>query len=126
RRDRACGKAATGGEKLTTRNPLSVLFHVPFPVSLLLFDHDARRGPWRRHAQLIAHLSGDIAVNFRVRTVRFCRNHGKAGVGGFADYGLKRHLAEERHLETRGFRSRSAMTENFRALAAFRAEEVAH
>ena len=72
------------------------------------------------------HLSGDVAIDFGVRSVGLGRDHRQAGVRRLTDRHVQRYLAKERHAEPLSLVPRAAVTEDVRARAAFRTEEVAH
>src|SRR6185312_3597458 len=93
---------------------------------LLSLDDDLRGRAAGTRDQLIAHLGGDVAVDLGMLAVRLGGHHRQTGIRLLADGHVQRHLAEERHPEARRLLLRAAMAENIRALAAARAEEIAH
>ena len=70
-----------------------------------------RRGRIREYAGVLAAGLGD--------------DHRRAGIG-FSRIAMERHRAEERHADALRLVLGAAMAENVRALAAMRAEEIAH
>src|SRR5882762_7057771 len=93
-----------------------------------LAHHDARRGagPALVGGELLPHPAGDVLVGLGVRAVGFGYDDGMPTVGRGADVEMQRDLAQERDAEFVGLLARAAMAEDFRALAAMGAEEVAH
>src|SRR5258708_30667256 len=96
-------------------------------MPVLSLDHDLRRGAAGAGTlELIAYPGGDVAIDFRMRTIGLGRDHGKPGIGLFADGHVQRHLTEERHPEPLGLVPRPAMTEYVGARAAMRTQKIAH
>src|SRR6185312_9132139 len=90
-----------------------------------LLHHDFGRGG-RFGAELARDLHGHAAEDLRVFAVGRRGDEGPAAVRGFADREIERHFAEKRHAEFLGLVARTAMRENIGALAAMRAQEIAH
>src|SRR4029077_18872838 len=99
----------------------------PTPA-LLRLDHDLRRDATGSGSalELIPDPGLYVAIDFGMSTMGLGRDHGKAGIGLFADGHVQRHLAEERHAEAFRLVPRAAMAENIGARAAMRAEKIAH
>src|SRR4029079_6655210 len=80
----------------------SILAEWPYcaPLPVRSLDHDLRRGaPGAAALELIAHLGGDVAIDFRMRAIRLGRDHGKPGIGLLADGHVQTHLAEAPHTD---------------------------
>ena len=77
-------------------------------------------------AELLPDALGDGAIDLGVRAVGIGDDDRVAAVGGLADGDVERHLAEEVAAELLGLAPRAAMAEDLAALAAMRAEEIAH
>src|SRR6188472_2717241 len=93
---------------------------LPLPCPALpesSLDHDLRRGATGSALELIAHLDGDVAIDFCMRPVWLGRDHRKPGIGLFADRHVQRHLAEEGYAQPLGFVARTAVAENVGARA---------
>ena len=61
-----------------------------------------------------------------MRAVWLRRHHRVAEIGGLADHHVERHFAEKWHAQPFGLFAGAAMAEDFRALAALWADEIAH
>src|SRR5215472_9644660 len=101
---------------------------VPQVGSTRLFDDDARR----RAADGVG--AGDLLPDARrhlpeeegVRALRLGDRDRAATVGGLADRRVERHLGQEFGAEPQRLAARPAMAEDLAAMAAMRAEKIAH
>src|SRR5437763_6471832 len=93
-----------------------------------LLDDDARRraagGGFAR--DFLADLGGDVAEGLRVGRIRLRHGDRAALVGSFADREIERHLAQEIDTKPLRLAAGTALREDIAALAAMRAQEVAH
>src|SRR5713226_2562947 len=89
-------------------------------------DNSWRRARLAAARHLVPHPCGDVTINLGVGTVRFGGDDRKAGVRRFANFDFERHFAEEWHALAFRLGFGTAMTEQVRALAAMRAEKIAH
>src|ERR1700745_2266919 len=93
----------------------------------LSLDHNLwRRTPGACALKLLAHFARNVAIDLRMRTVGFGRDHRKAGVGFFANGHVQRHFPEEWDAETLRLVPRAAMAEDIGSRAAARAEKETH
>src|SRR5436190_19840240 len=93
----------------------------------LLDDDAGRRAAGGGFARdFFPDLGGDVAEGLRVGRIRLRHGDRAALVGSFADREIERHLAQEIDTEPLGLAAGAAMREDIAALAAMRAQEIAH
>src|SRR5262245_60552155 len=92
-----------------------------------LFHNDLWCGPRvTLIGQFVSHALGKREKRARFGTVRLLGHNGRSGIGGLADRGHKRNLAEEIRAELRRRLARAAVAEDVTLLAAMRAVKRAH
>src|SRR5437763_12122871 len=93
----------------------------------LLDDDAGRRAAGGGFARdFFPDLGGDVAEGLRVGRIRLRHGDRAPLVGSFSDREIERHLAQEIDAEPLRLAAGTAMREDIAALAAMRAQEVAH
>src|SRR5712692_8087911 len=115
----------TGRKGWLCRRPIGWCKRAPSAASL---HHDSRRRPPRRGLarDLLPDLGGDVAEGLGIGRIGVRHGDRAAVVRGLADRDVERHFAEKIGAKPLGFAARAAMAEDLAALAAMRAEEIAH